>query len=251
MRRGKAPPLKRPEASGKTSEYTWLLLTAIAGAGLVLIGTRQTVARVVVLAPRPLPDAVVALRLADLRPAVAALALAALASLAAVLATRRLLRRIVALVTAAIAVVIALLTIAAVSPADVLAAARRTTASSAGGAGAGSATAGTTAGSAAEPMTGLPAHVLSQGSGWRTLIVVGAAALLVAAITIVIRAYRLPVMSSRYGTVLARPSPASPGQAQPGSASPGPDSMASPVPAMWEALSAGTDPTAWPGEDDT
>lgn len=233
----------KPRSSARR-EFAWLLLTAVAGAGLVLLGTRQPVARVIVLAPRPLPATVVALRFADLQPAVAALAVAALASLAAVLATRRLLRRIVALVTAAIAVAIGLIAAAGVSRADALAAAARDTTSSASGSGAGSATAGAASGSAVEPMTGLPARVLAQGAGWRELIIAGAVLLLVIAITIAIRAHRLPVMSSRYGpapravTATAQSHPASPRPA------------AAPGSAMWESLNAGADPTAWPGEDD-
>jgi uncharacterized membrane protein (TIGR02234 family) len=229
--------------SAARREFTWLLLTGVVGAGLVLFGTRQQATRVIILAPRPLPAAVVALRFADLQPAVAALAVAALASLAAVLATRRLLRRIVALITAAIAVTITLLAAEGVSRADALAAAARNAASPAGGAGAGSATAGAAGGSAVEPVTGLPAHVLPQGTSWRVLIIAGAVLLLATAITIAIRAQRLPVMSSRYGpapgagTATARPRRVSPGPAAP------------PVRGMWESLSAGADPTAWPGED--
>ncbi len=232
-----------PLASTARREFTWLMLAGVAATGLVLLGTRQLAARVIVLAPRPLPATVVALRFGDLQPAVAALGVAALASLAAVVATRRLLRRIVALVTAAIAVAIGLFAIEGVSRADALAAAARDAASPVSSTGAGSVTAGTAAGSTVEPVTGLPAHVLPQATGWRELILAGAVSLLVIAITIAIRAHRLPVMSGKYG-----PAPAAATGTAQNRARPAP--VASSGSGMWESLSAGADPTSWPGDED-
>jgi len=79
-----------------------ILAGGAAGAGVVLLATRQELARVVVHAPRPLPDTVTAVTAQGVRPAIAALALAALASLAAVIATRGLLRRLTGLITIAL-----------------------------------------------------------------------------------------------------------------------------------------------------
>ncbi len=83
-------------------ELAGLLLGGAAGAGVVLLASRQGLARVIVRPPRPLPATVTVLSAQDLRPAIAALAVAALASLAAVLATRGLLRRLTGLVAIAL-----------------------------------------------------------------------------------------------------------------------------------------------------
>src|SRR5262249_12191590 len=100
-----------------------LLLGGVAGGGLVLLGTRQQVAKVVVTAPHPLPGTVTPVSAQHLLPAVAALAIAALASLAAVLATRGLLRRITGLITAALGVGVVISAAASLKAADVLTAA--------------------------------------------------------------------------------------------------------------------------------
>src|SRR5258708_38303036 len=104
-------------------ELALLLLCGAAGAGLVLLGTSQQVARVVVTAPHPLPVTITPLSGQTLLPAAGALAIAALASLAAVLATRGLPRRITGLITAALGVGVAVTAAASLKVADVLAAA--------------------------------------------------------------------------------------------------------------------------------
>src|SRR5215469_3636113 len=112
-------------ASGEARrELVALLLGGAVGAGLVLLGTRQQVAKVVVTAPHPLPATVTPVSAQDLLPAAAALAVGALASLAAVLATRGVLRRVTALITAALAVGVAISAAGSLKAADVLTAAR-------------------------------------------------------------------------------------------------------------------------------
>ncbi len=133
-----------PSTSGTSRprrELTTVLVAGAAGAGFVLLATRQHLARVVERPPRPLPATVTAISVQDLRPAIAALAVAALASLAAVLATRGFLRRLTGLLTAALGVAVALLGTGTVPPAAVLAAAARVGGSPAGSS-AGSVTAG-------------------------------------------------------------------------------------------------------------
>ena len=110
-------------------ELAGLLLGGAAGAGVVLLASRQGLARVIVRPPRPLPATVTELSAQDLRPAIAALAVAALASLAAVLATRGLLRRLTGLITVALGAGIALLAAGKVTAGAALAAAGRSGAS--------------------------------------------------------------------------------------------------------------------------
>jgi uncharacterized membrane protein (TIGR02234 family) len=257
-------------------ELAGLLLVGAAGAGVVLLASRQGLATVIVRPPRPLPATVTELSAQDLRPAIAALAVAALASLAAVLATRGLLRRLTGLITIALGAGIALLAAESVTAAAARAAAGRSGASPAGGSGAGTAAGSVTAGTGSGgsggvgSLTGFGSHVELGGSAWRAMMVAGAALIVLAGLIGLIRARRLPAMSGRY----ERPSgaaAATAGQAAapgPAAADPtgpaGPDGSsipaghagpagqresgrARPAPAsMWESLSAGTDPTAWP-----
>jgi uncharacterized membrane protein (TIGR02234 family) len=245
-------------AARSRRELVAVLLAGVAGATVILLATRQVLARVRVLAPRPLPASVTPVTGQDLRPAIAALAIAALASLAAVLATRGLLRRITGLITVALAVGIAILAIPAVTQAQVLSAARSSGATPAAGSGAGTAPGSVTAGSGGGgtggfSLAGFPVRVDFGDSGWRAVMIIGAVLLVAAGIVVLIRASRLPAMSARY----ERPArqgdgPASGGEpaSEPSAgpvASAGPDQPRIPAgSAMWESLSAGEDPTAWP-----
>ena len=197
-------------------ELAGLLLGGAAGAGVVLLASRQGLARVIVRPPRPLPATVTELSAQDLRPAIAALAVAALASLAAVLATRGLLRRLTGLITVALGAGIALLAAGSVTAAAARAAAGRSGASPAGGSGAGTAagsvTAGTGGGGTVGSLAGFGSHVELGGSAWRALMVAGAALIIAAGLVVLVRARRLPAMSGRYerpsGPVVATAGPA-------------------------------------------
>ncbi len=237
-------------------ELTLLLLAGAVGVGIVLLATRQEVARVSVIAPRPLPATVTTLTAQQLLPAAWALAVAALASLAAVLATRRWLRRVTGLITAALGAGIAAVALGQVTAAQVLSAASRTLSPATGaeaGAAPGSATAGGTGGGSGL-LSGFPSHVALAGPGWRYLMVTGALVVLAAGLAIIVRANRLPAMSARYerhpvgpdraaetaGTGQAAGS-AGTGAAGTGAARTG---AARSKASMWELLSAGADPTA-------
>ncbi len=258
-------------------ELLIILLAGAVGAGLVLLGTRQVLARVVVLAPRPLPSSVSSLSGQDLRPAIAALALAALASLAAVLATRGLLRRITGLITVLLGVGIALMAAGSITRAQAVAAARNSAATPAGGTGAGTAAGSVTAGNGGSSgggigISGLPVRVDLAGPEWRAMMILGALLAVAAGIAVIARAGKLPVMSARYDRptgydaqarladrVRAKAASLSAARSRaesPGSEAPGPEPGDSePAGArrparvgtgssMWEALSSGEDPTA-------
>lgn len=237
-----------------------LLLCGAAGAGLVLLGTRQQVASVVVTAPHPLPVTITPVGAQALLPAGAALAIAALASLAAVLATRGLLRRITGLITAALGVGVAITAAARLRISDVLAAAGHANLSPANGAGGGiapgSTTAGTNGSSSAGSLAGFPAHVEFAGSSWRVLMLAGAVLIIIVGCAIIARAKALPAMSSRYERT-AKPvgSPAttvSPTTVSPTTgprpARPVSRPAASVAASMWDSLNSGADPTTTPGD---
>jgi uncharacterized membrane protein (TIGR02234 family) len=238
-------------ASGR-QELAVLLLCGAAGAGLVLLGTRQLVAKVVVTAPHPLPDTVTPVSAQALLPAAAALAIAALASLAAVLGTRGLLRRITGLITAALGVGVAITAAASLRAGDVLRAARHANLSPANGAGGGiepgSTTAGTN-GAAGGSLAGFPAHVEFGGSAWRVLILAGAVLIIIVGCAIIARARRLPAMSARYERNARARRTAS---ATTGPATTGPRPVSRPAASvaasMWDSLNAGADPTVTAGD---
>jgi uncharacterized membrane protein (TIGR02234 family) len=218
--------------------FAAILAGGAAGAGVVLLATRQELATVVVHAPRPLPDTMTTVTAQDVRPAIAALALAALASLAAVIATRGLLRRLTGLTTIALGAGVAVSALGKVTAAAALSAAGHAGSSAASGAGAGTAAGSVTAGNggsgAAGSIAGFPMHVILGGSGWRALMLVGAVLIVAAGAAVIALARRLPVMSGRYERRGASASPNPQGQAG------RPRAAAS----MWESLSAGRDPTA-------
>ena len=242
----------RPDQAARSRrELAVLLLAGAAGAGAVLLGSRQELARVVVHAPRPLPDTVTTVSAQGIRPAIGALAIAALASLAAVLATRGLARRVTGAITMVLGSGIAVLAMGQVSRSEVLAAAARGGVGPATGAGAGTAAGSVTAGTgggALGSIGGFPARVALAGGGWRALMVAGAVLVIAAGLAALVRARSLPAMSARYdrppGPRAGRDAGPSPGQEA--GPRPGAGRGGQKAPAMWESLSAGADPTAGP-----
>jgi uncharacterized membrane protein (TIGR02234 family) len=232
-----ADPALQARRAGRR-ELALLVLLGAAGAGLVLLATRQGWARVETAAPRPLPAGVTTETGQALVPVAAALALAALAGLAGVLATRRVLRRIAGAVLAGLGAGIAVAVSAGISAADVLAAA----AAGAGaqtGSGIGSTTSGGTgqSGTAGTPVSGFPAHVVFAAFPWREVAFAGGLAIVAAGLLVAWRAASLPVMSSRFELPTrsqgARPAVPAGGRAYRGS-----DTAS-----IWESLSRGEDPT--------
>lgn len=249
-------------------ELTLLLVLGAAGAGLVLLATRQDWAYVHTAAPRPLPAGVIAESGQALAPAAGALALAALASLAAVVATRRLARRIAGVILAGFGAGAAAAVSAGISAADVLAAAAGGAGSQAGAAGTAGSTISGSLGSAAAgpPLSGLASHVVFAAFPWRPVAVAGSIAVIAAGVLVTWRAQRLPVMSARFDRPGARagagrPASAAAGTtAAAGAAGGGRAGGASPAPAagrrarddspaaLWESLSRGEDPTQAAGQ---
>lgn len=209
-------------------ELAALVLTGAAGAGIALLAVRMPVARLQVLAPQPLPASVQTVTVADLWPWAAALAWAALASMLAVLATRSLARRVVGLVAAGLAAGLGAAAVSAIGAAQLRAAAGHGSSPAAGtgtGVAAGSVTAGGGLSRPGGGLSGFPAHVILAGGGWRAALLAGALAVLLAGLGVVLRAGRLPSMSARYERRPARGAPAQPVE-------------------LWDALSAGVDPTS-------
>src|SRR3984885_16231793 len=145
-----AAPPGRPAGPQPRRELTLLIALGAAGAGLVLLATRQGWAHVTTTAPRPLPASVTTANGQALVPAAGALALAAPAALAAVLATWRTLRRIAGVVLAGLGVAFAAAPRSGISPPAVVAAGSPAVAGSPGGVSGssiGSTTGGSTGGS--------------------------------------------------------------------------------------------------------
>jgi uncharacterized membrane protein (TIGR02234 family) len=235
----------RPTGPEARRELTLLIALGAAGAGLVLLATRQGWAHVTTTAPRPLPASVTTANGQALVPAAGALALAAVAGLAAVLATRRTLRRIAGVVLAGLGVGIAAAVSAGISAADVVAAASPAVPGSPGGVtgtSIGSTTGGGTGGSGAagSALSGLPSHVVFVPFPWRWIALVGGLAIIAAGVLLTWRAGRLPVMSSRYEPPAgpAAPEPALPGGRGRVGRDAGRDTAS-----IWESLSRGEDPT--------
>jgi len=137
-------------------ELAALVLTGAVGAAVALLAARMPVARLHVLVPRPLPASVQTITVADVRPATTALAVAALASMLAVLATRSAARRIVGVVAAGLAAGLVAAAVSAVGAAQLVAAAGRGGTRGGGG------------------LSGLPAHLILVGDGWRAVLLAGA-----------------------------------------------------------------------------
>jgi uncharacterized membrane protein (TIGR02234 family) len=213
-------------------EYVMALLLGAAGAGLVLLATRQPWAHVVTSAPAPLPSASAAVSGQALVPAAGALALAALAALAAVIATRGTARRMVGVLLVVFGAGMAVAVLARPDAASVLAAAH-----AAGVPAGASTTGGPGNGAGGLPGAGAPsvtssARVVLAGAGWRAAAVLGSVAAGAAGVLAAWRGPRWPGLSSRY----ERPGGAPPA-GQPADAA-----------AMWESLTRGVDPTQDPGE---
>jgi uncharacterized membrane protein (TIGR02234 family) len=234
----------RPTGPEARRELTLLIALGAAGAGLVLLATRQGWAHVTTTAPKPLPASVTTANGQALVPAAGALALAALAGLAAVLATRRTLRRIAGIVLAGLGVGIAAAVSAGISAADVVAAAAPAVPGSPGGV-SGTSIGNTTgggaggSGSAGSALSGLPSHVVFVAFPWRWIALVGALAVIAAGVLLTWRAGHLPVMSSRYQPPAAASGPAGAEPAVPG----GRGRVGRDTASIWESLSRGEDPT--------
>jgi len=186
-------------------EFTLVLLGGAAGAGLVVLATRQAWAHAVFTPPKPLPAQDIAVTGQQLVPLAGALALAALACLAAVIATRSVLRRAVGVLLAVLGAGTAAAVLASLRAPAVLAAAKATATHQI-------------------VITG-PGHAVLAGAPWRAAAVAGAVAIVLAGLATAWRGPRWPVMSARF----ERPSPAR---------QPGTDSAS-----MWESLSRDVDPT--------
>jgi uncharacterized membrane protein (TIGR02234 family) len=228
-------------------ELVLLLLLGAAGAGLVLLATRQGWAQVATAAPKPLPASVTTETGQALVPVTGALALAALAGLAAVLATRRMLRRVVGVVLAGLGAGIVVAVSAGISAGDVLAAAAASTGAQNGsgtvaGSGIGSTTGGGTgqAGSAGTAVSGFPSHVVFAAFPWRGVAFAGALAVIGVGVLVAWRAPSLPVMSSRYDPPAPAAAASAPGPEVPAGV---PAHRRTDTAAIWESLSRGEDPT--------
>jgi uncharacterized membrane protein (TIGR02234 family) len=224
-------------AASARREYALVLLLGLAGAASVLLSVRQSWARVVTAAARPLPATTVSVRGQDLVPVAGALGLAALAGLAAVLATRGLARRLVGVLLAAFGAGAAVAVSVHLGTAAVLAAAAAAgrTGSPAGSVTGGSAPGLAGTGGAAPSIAGvsLAGHVTMTGFPWRWAVLVGALAVIAAGLLVTWRGATWPVMSSRYD--------------QPAARRPHPADTAT----LWDSLSQGVDPTdAGPGNND-
>ncbi len=222
-------------------ELALLLLAGAAAVGLVLLASRQQVARVEVIAPRPLPATVTVLSGQALLPAASVLAVTVLASLAAVVATRGALRQVTGLIIVGLGIAIGVSAGSGISAARALTAAGHANLSPANGAGGGLAPGSTTAGSgggSAGSLAGFPAHVLFAGPAWRVLMLAGAVLIVFVGACVVAMARRLPAMSGRYERSAVPRGDAAPRRA---AARSGDRAAAA---SIWDSLSAGADPTA-------
>jgi hypothetical protein len=209
--------------TGARREYATVLALGAAGALLALFCARQGWARVVTRPPTPLPASAVRVSGQSLVPLTGALAVAALAGLAAVIATRGLARRLTGLLLTGFGLVLTVAASLPLTAAGVLAAARGTA-----GPVTGSATAGGAGGAPVAPPPGLSTagHVTLTSFPWRPLTVAGALLIVACGLAVAWRGGRWPAMSARYDPPAAPP--------RGGEAT------------MWEALSAGIDPTETP-----
>ena len=222
-------------------EFGTALAVGALGAGVALLGTRESWARVYFPAQNPLPASAVSLNGQDLAPAVAALAIAGLACLAAVIATRGVLRRITGLLLAAFGA--GTMAAAAVSArVGHIAAVAADHAPTPYG-----------AGTSAQPAAGLPRPQLAMAAfPWWVVALAGGLLLVAAGALTLWRGARWPGMSSRYerpggasgpgGARGASGTGGAPGARDPGTGGPraGADRDSA---AVWEALDRGSDPT--------
>jgi uncharacterized membrane protein (TIGR02234 family) len=207
-------------------QFALTLVACVAGAGLIVLGLRQSWAHAVFTAPHPLPAQDISVSGQQLVPLASALALAALACLAAVIATRSWARRVAGVVLAALGAGAAVAAAVPLQASAVLAAARAQAASGAAG---GSTTGGTTSGGTAHVLiiAGAAGHAVMTGTPWRVAAVCGGVVIVLTGLATAWRGPRWPVMSARFdrtGTTGARPPRAS-------------------TESMWESLSRDLDPT--------
>jgi uncharacterized membrane protein (TIGR02234 family) len=218
-------------------EFLLVLLAGAAGAGLVVLATRQAWAHAIFTPPRPLPAQDIPVTGQGLVPLASALALAALACLAAVIATRSAVRRAVGVLLTVLGVGTAAAVLASLHTSAILAAARA--AALAGPLG-GSTTSGASSGGAVhEIVIAGPGRVIMAGAPWRAAAVAGAVAIVLAGLATVWRGPRWPVMSARFER-----SPVGHGGAGSPPVSGGSRGVAPPdQQSMWESLSRDVDPT--------
>ena len=212
-------------------EFVLVLLACAAGAGLVVLASRQAWAHAVFTPPRPLPAQDIPVTGQGLVPLASALALAALACLAAVIATRSLVRRAVGVLLAVLGAGTAAAVLASLRTSAVLAAARAAALSGPLG---GSTTSGTpSGGSVHEIVISGPGRAIMAGAPWRAAAVAGAVAIVLAGLATAWRGPRWPVMSARFQG-------GSGGMGPPGR---GGSRGVAPPEDMWESLSRDVDPT--------
>ncbi|HEY1702891.1 MAG TPA: Trp biosynthesis-associated membrane protein [Trebonia sp.] len=224
--------------------YTYTLLTALVGAGLIWLALREQWAKAVFTQPKPLPQQTVDVSGADLVPMAGALALAALACLAAVIATRGAWRQGVGVLLALLGAGAGAAVVTAVTAASVVSTAASKvgspTLSTSSGVSPGSTTSGVSSGSAVV-ISGSAGHALMTGTSWRYAVIVGALLIFVAGLMTALNGRDWPVMSSRYELPPRR---AAAGDGEPGEAAPAASVRPSDSASMWESLSGGEDPTA-------
>ena len=233
-------------------ELAATLLLGALGAGLVFVASRQAWGYVRTTPPKPLPASNVAVTGAQLVPYADALVLAGLATLAAILASRGLLRRITGVLLAGIGAGLAAAAVT-ITQAGAISAANANVGPATAAAGS-VLDGGNVAAPAVPNVAGTVPRVAFAATGWQTVVLLGAIAMVGAGLLVVYRAGRLAVMSSRYDSPAAagKGSPASRPAPQQLAASPGTAGRApADSAAIWEALSRGDDPTvtsASPGE---
>lgn len=194
-------------AKGARRELGAVVVLCAAGGALALLAAGRTWVRIAAPRRAPLPDVAVALSGRELEPLVPALGLVGLAGVVGLLATRRWGRLVVGVLLAAAGVGVTIRALGHLAaPGDDRA---RDLLDDAG-------RAGDTAGAA------LSSTVVA---GWPLLAAAGGLLLAAGGLGVVLRSRRWPTMSARYER-------AAPRRAQPAE------------PALWDALDAGTDPTA-------
>jgi hypothetical protein len=232
--------------------------------------------------PRPLSPQVIDVTGADLAPLASALAIVALACLAAVIATRGVLRRVSGVLLAAFGAGAAISVATGVSAASVLSVAAGKVGSPGAAAvsgAAGSATGGSSGGSGIVSVVGSTRQAIMTGTPWRVAVLAGALLIVAAGVATAWRGPGWPVMSARYDapgshdarrgsaqhaasawdavlagdtasakdTALAGEAVVAEGTVQAKDTAPaGGRGPATDSASMWEALSAGGDPTDAP-----
>jgi uncharacterized membrane protein (TIGR02234 family) len=222
---------------GQAQQFALVLAVCAAGAGLTILAVRQSWARAIFAAPRPLPAQDISVSGQQLVPLASALAIAALACLAAVIATRSWARRVAGVVLAALGGGAAAAAALPIHASAVIAAARAQAASGAPG---GSTTSGTTSGGTAHVLiiAGAAGHAVMTGTPWRAAVVCGGVAIVLAGLATAWRGPRWPVMSARFDQEGMGGRTAPPYAGGSGGSSPRVSTAT-----IWESLSRDLDPT--------